>query len=463
MSDHLSEDLKSDVNISNLFSEAEKLDLTTCENKEHYLNYVGLVGSAKIGKTTFIKQLIQHYSETFHFVFYLDLQRVNYQEQTNLLNMFLSKMCEWQTNEKKTFTVLKTMLKNPEKILIIVDQLDTAKFKNQFHNLHNVGYYNKSTLAAYFILNILRGNIFAESKKILVARPYQYDQLHFDYRPKFVAKVVGLTQDMQKEFCKKKDLYSNFTIKQLHPQDVDSLCAVPLNCQSFNNYFENAQRIFTDTSLFVSVFFGFYNVIKKEACENIDINMLSKFAWLHFSELSLDKIFFESKDLKNYELDINSIDSFFVTQIWQNDEIGMELNPKITYRFSSLLVQEFFVALRLLHLPSPELKELFQRIFENYNYKRNYKYPVILFLFGLCDESLHECLSEDFPNLKNSVNNLSDSLDTLLSHFAHPLHAHVNNNGLTSWSRCAPYKLTLNFPDARRIHIWYTPIKNVLF
>ena len=460
MSDHLSEDLKCDVDISNLFSEAEKLDLTTCKYKEHYLNYVGLVGSAKIGKTTFIKQLIQHYSESFHFVFYLDLQKVDYEKKTNLLNMFLPEMCEWQTNEKKTDAVLQTMLKKPEKILFIVDQLDTAKLKNRFRDLCKVGYYSKNTLAAYFILNILRGSIFAESKKILVARPYQYNQLHSDYKPKFVANVVGLTQDMQKEFCKNKDLYSNFT---LHPQDVHSLCAVPLNCQSFINYFKNPQCIFTDTSLFVSVFFGFYNVIKEEACENIDINMLSEFARFHFSELSLDKIFFELKDLKNYKLDINSIDSFFVTQIWQNDEIGMQLNPKITYRFSNLLVQEFFVALRLLHLPSPELKELFQRIFENYNYKCNYKYPVILFLFGLCDERLHECLSKDFTNFKNSVNNLSDSLDTLLSHFAHPLHAHANNNGLTRWSRCAPYKLTQNFPDARRIHIWYTPIKNVLF
>ena len=95
------------------------------------------------------------------------------------------------------------MMQNPNKILIIVYQLNTAKFENLFANLTAVGYY-QNALAAYFIFNILQGEIFIGSKKVFASRLYQYEKLHLDYKLKFLAYVVGLTKDI----CHNKDLYS---------------------------------------------------------------------------------------------------------------------------------------------------------------------------------------------------------------------------------------------------------------
>ena len=433
VSEYLSQDLKSDIEISNLFSEAEQSKFN-CSNQKHYLNYVGLIGIAKIGKTTLIKQLIQHYSETFEFVLYLNLQKVNYDEQTNLLNLFLPKNRKWQTNEMKTIAVLERMLLNPEKILIILDQLNTAKLENLFNNLPTLGYYTKSQ-AAFFILNILRGEIFIESKKVIVSRPYQYEKLHPDYRPKFVAYVVGLTKDMQIDNCNNENENIHLTFEQFHHQDIHLLCAVPMNCDTLINYYKDAQCIFTHTSLFADVFFHFCNVIISEASENICMEMLSKFAWSHFSEKSLDTIFFDLKDLKSRNLNANCIDSFFVTQIWKNNAIGQRNYPLVKYRFSSLLVQEFFVALKLLHLPISKLRKFLNGVLENFfeNAETNsHNQIVILFLFGLCDERLNNFLSQFFPNFLPSVEILRN---IFLREFIPRLSPHGDQNSLTSFKK----------------------------
>ena len=167
----------------------------------------------------------------------------------------------------------------------------------------------------------MRGEIFIESKKVIVSRPYQYEKLHPDFRPKFVAYVVSLTKDMQIDNYNKKDLHLNFRFEQFHTQGVHLLCAVPLNCYSFIDYYE---CYFTHTSLFVDVFFQFCKLINDEASENICMKMLSEFDWLQFFEQGFDTTFLDIKDFKKCNLDANCIDSFFVTQIWKNNAIGQK-------------------------------------------------------------------------------------------------------------------------------------------
>ena len=99
MSKFLGENLKSDIEISSLFSEAEKIETEIT----HHSNYVGLVGSAKIGKTNLIKEIVDHHSKNFEFVFYLDLETVDYQNSINLLNLLVPENETWMIDEKKNY------------------------------------------------------------------------------------------------------------------------------------------------------------------------------------------------------------------------------------------------------------------------------------------------------------------------------------------------------------------------
>ena len=311
ISDIFSENLTTNINISDLFSEAEKLDLE-CSNSTHYLNYVGLVGAAKIGKTKLIpvKEIIHHHLESFFFVFYLDLGKIDYENPINLLNLLVPENHSWMVDEKKTMAVLQSMVYNLEKILFIMDELDTKKLGNAFDKFPQIGYLGKR-YPNLFILNILRGDIFDKSKKIIVCRPLQHYYLPDDCKPKFVANVIGLTQDKQKNICENEGLNLPSTFAQLQQkQEIHSLCAVPLNCETLINYLKEKKRsvvelkdkeccCITLTNMFAEVFCQFVEVLNHCSCQSIDLKKLSEFAHSQLMENNSNKFFFNLKELKN--------------------------------------------------------------------------------------------------------------------------------------------------------------------
>ena len=427
ISEILSGNLTTDIDIPDLFSKAEKMELK-CSNSRHYLNYVGLVGAAKIGKTEMIKKIINDHLNKFFFVFYLDLGKIDYEKPINLLNLLVPENCMWMVDEKKTKAVLQTIVYNVEKILFIMDELDTAKFGYASNKFPKVGYFGKRN-PSLFILNILRGDIFAESKKIIVSRPFQYYNLPYDCKAKFVATVIGLTRDKQKSICEKEGLLSR--IEQLQSkQDIHSLCAVPLNFQTFINYLKDPECSITLTDMVTEVFCRFVRVLND--CQNnfIDLNKLSEFAHSQLIDDKSNKFFFDLRELQNSKLDEVCIDSFFEIELCQKHQPGSSNFSFIKFRFSSLLIQELFAALQLFHYSSLQLEKFLSRVSENLIEKidNSLNYVVILFLFGLCNDESNN-LIENLLGLNDlNVSEIKGCLNEFLRKLALRLNSRNNQN-----------------------------------
>ena len=419
ISEILSENLTTDINIPDLFFEAEKLDLE-CSNPTHYLNYVGLVGAAKIGKTKLVKEIIHHHSKNFFFVFYLDLGKIDYENPINLLNLLVPENRMWMADEKKTKAVLQMMANNLEKILFIMDELDTAKLGNVSNKFPQIGYFGKR-YPNLFILNILRGDIFDKSKKIIVSRPLQHYNLPDDCKPKFVANVIGLTQDRQENICEDKGLDLPSTFAQLQTkQEIYSLCAVPLNCETLINYLNEKKccRI-TLTNMFGGVFCDFVKVLNDCSCQSVDLNKLSEFAHSQLIRNNSNKFFFDLKELEN-KLDKVCIDFFFSTELCQKYFPGTSNYSSLKFRFSSLLIQEFFVALRLFRCDSLQLQKFLSLVSENLFEKtdNSLNYVVILFLFGLCDDESNDLSEQLFNSDDLNLSNIKSCLKEFFTKLA---------------------------------------------
>ena len=425
----LSENLTTDIDISDLFFEAEKLKLD-CPNSTHYLNYVGLVGAAKIGKTKLVKEIIDYHSNNFFFVFYFDLGKIDYENPINLLNLLVPENRIWMLDDKKTNAVLQTMVDNPEKNLFIMDELDTAKFGNVSDKFPQSNYFQKR-YSRLFILNILRGDIFDKSKKIIVSRPLQHYNLPDDCKPKFVANVIGLTKDMQKNICEVEDLDLPSTFAQLRSkQEIHSLCAVPLNCETLINYLKEKEGCcITLTNIIAEVFCQFVEVLNHCPNQSVDLDRLSEFAHSQLIKNNSNKFFFDLRELKN-KLDEACIDCFFSTELCQKYLHGASKYYFLKFRFSNLLVREFFVTLRLFRCDSLQLEKFLSLVSENLleNTDNSLNYVVILFLFGLCDDESKE-LSEQLFNTDNlNLSNIKSSLKGFLTKFALQLKAGNSRN-----------------------------------
>ena len=408
ISNILSRNLTADIDISDLFSESENLEVKG-SNPQHYKNYIGLVGVAKIGKTELIKEIIRHYSNQFYFVFYLDFREINYEKAINLCNLLLPEHHRWMKNVEYKNAVLEKMLPDCDKILFIVDHLDASKLKHKDKNGQN--HYYRKAIPSGFISNILCGNLFYESKKIIVSRPLQYYKLHEDFQPKFVANVIGLTKDKQKNICKEEGLQLRIPLLKTK-QDVYSLCTVPLSFNAFIDYLKNTNRCIALTNMFAEVFCSFLESLEQRSSN--DLNKLSKFAYSRLTNDKSNKFFFDLKELQTNKLDEVCIDSFFATELCQKyHQPALSKFTCVKFRFSNLLVQEFFVALKLFQSDTSKLKSFFSLVLKNLieNRDNSLNYVVILFLSGLCDYESNDVIKSLLSRGDINVSNIKSCLN----------------------------------------------------
>ena len=310
---------------------------------------------------------------------------------------------------KKTIAVLETMVENSDKILFIIDELDTSKFEilpGFPKTFPGSGYYRERK-PGVFVLNILRGDIFENSKKILLSRPFQYNALPDICKPKFAVYVVGLSQEMQNDYFDNEDLlFKQYKLEQ----DIYSLCAVPLNIESFIDYCLNSEDVLTFTNVFAEVFFRF--------CENLDydfnsLKKLFEFAWCRLYKEEKNKFFFTLRELKQSKLDDVFIDFFFSTEICQKPVRGFETR----FRFSSILFQDFFAALHLIYSNPLQLQKFLTLITDSLleNTSNHVTYGVVLFLLGFCNKNLNDSLKEELQNsIEIDFQALENSLRTLV-------------------------------------------------
>ena len=391
-----------DLKLENLFERAgelanEQAKMETCndEAKEKFIsihgNCVGVSGQAGIGKTTLTKQLVEKVLNKqlfdIHFLFYVSLKKVNYEEKMNVLQFLLTNLqSSWKHNLSSDKKILK-QLEESKHVLIIFDGLDEASIDLE-KQCPNASLYDVTT-PEILLKNILNGNILRQAKRLITSRPRQMFELQKEYRPHCIVDVLGINTKAQRKICTNicGDDSKKIQEELRHHPELSAQCYIPIVCIFTVYWLYQKLRHPDKTVEFASVTNIILNVLETFAIHNIarseyEVENLSKLAW---EGLSCRKYEFNEKEIHKSKLKKESLNTVLTT----NTQIFLLHVEKITY-FSHLILQEFFSAVYLiLFLPLKEFRDVLSddgERFGNLDVVKN-------FVYGLCNAATYERLT----------------------------------------------------------------------
>ena len=431
-----------DVSIEELFDKAvnhvktitvhdQYPSATTRENDIIKLgNIVGVIGQAGIGKTTLSKIILAQALDeglfNAKYVFYLQFRNINYKTKTNMLSFLTSAFTlPWIQEEKRRNAVLKEMSQSKQ-VLLIFDGFDEAILNNSNSSCPISVF--EETQPEIFIKNILQGSLFPWAKKLITSRPRQLLELDKNLKPYFIVNITGLNLEAQHQIC--KDICGSnaeliFNYIQHHPQ-IGSYCYVPANAILVMHAMNSIKTIqlksgytFTFPNTMTGVLAVVIGLLAKSphARSKIPLEKLAALAWKGF----LNKTFYFSEDdLAKVGLTAEEVNLFLLTILANNSIISIFSGDpeKISY-FAHLLIQEFFVAMKLIFYTSASKfhKLLIGKSIGTISISKaiysltdsNWE-VVAKFLYGLSNNTTLEFLKEQFSFLPSDLQSKSKML-----------------------------------------------------
>ena len=411
--------------------EPEYTKQLTLKSKNKFLeitgNTVGIIGQPGMGKTTFTETLLKKYAEDCklydsELVFHLKFRNIVYKKESNILQFLAQRF-----DKDKVYDALLDRLESSLETLIIMDGLDEANINWSKEDFSKIDIHSKNT-AEVFIKNILKGTVLSKAKKLITSRPGLLNSLSDDFRPQFCVNIIGLDENAQKQICgdicgdKSKDVYSYV---QDHP-DLLAYCHVPFNCiivmaSVFQLKTEKPES--SDLSLPCTLTgiltVALNNFLKSKHHQGkLMYKKIANFAWDGFKE---NKICFEESDIEKAKLTKDDLKNMFIT-IFKKHDVFYSLSffcatKKVTY-FCHLIMQEFFVALKLLFfMPVQKMKNLFSSEHQSSLDDARFE-MVVKFMFGLCNETTFKYFLVAFPQIpfpKNQAELLKENLEKKFS------------------------------------------------
>ena len=425
-----------DVEVEQLFvkakefaeRESSKKDFGIRKTKEHFIqvhsNVVGILGQAGCGKSTLAKTILKRVAGKENLygvdsIFYFQFRDINYNDKTNLLKFLSPTLAtDWVTDEERNkerrYAVLK-QIQDSNKVIIVMDGLDETKI--DFTRNHHKVSINDETTAEIFIMNILKGTILENAKKLVFSRPRQMLELPGGFRPRFRVNILGLDEKAQMQMCEdicgeNKDQVYNY-IKN-HPE-ILSFSYIPINCifscYAINKTLSQEESIVPQSMTGILTFVLGLFVNSPNHRGEFKAKNIAELAWKGFK---VKKINFQNKDLTDSELSNDDINNLFVSVTKKQELRLFRGNPQLISYFSHLILQEFLVAVHLLLFSS--LDE-FEKLISNSNnsdcnlFSSRFE-MVTKFLFGLCNQETFERLKECIQSCEFSSRK-SESLQNL--------------------------------------------------
>ena len=350
-------------------------------------NQVFISGQAGMGKTTLSKELIRQMLPPIclynaKFIFYIKFRDLCYEKESDLLD-FLT-MYDSDVSSEYRQKLIK-YLENCPDVYVVMDGLDEADIKLELNHPKCNSTFN--TKPATFIKNLLSGNVFPHSKKIVTSRPRQLAHLSNIFLPSsfLVVNLLGLNDEGQQQIChdvcQDNLVLENEILAFIKSRpDLESFCYVPINAITTMRIFKETNRnewnnLNSLTSILVSTLKNWFLHLQKLA--KFQAKKIAEMAYEGFCN---NKYHFDRWSLENAGIDIQNLKTFMT-----NVKFHFLDGSMLYLYFAHLVWLEFFVALKLVIYTDNDAFEkanVISRLCDD-------KYDMVTrFLFGLNNEKL---------------------------------------------------------------------------
>ena len=378
-----------------------------------YGNLAVIAGKPGSGKSTLAKLLLREMWEfsLFHpdIVFFIQFQHVRYGTETDLL-LFLDPTANVVFSKQTERMEILKKIENYDNVYIIMDGLDQARidFKIQQH----LSAYSISK-PAYFVQNLIAGNILPHSKKLITSRPYTVIQLPYAFQPKLLFSLQGLDdvglRQICRNICNGDTAVCNIILGFLKTQpDLKSYCHTPLACitamEMLYKVYESSEKSknismpFRMTPFFISLL----ELLTEKIKGKFHLKSVSSLA---FDKLDIGQFWLEPHEVYEAGIDFNTISTFLNT-----------VKGTKQMHFVHITWQEFLIAVKLRLYTTPKeltAKEDYERDILRKLESKQFQ-TATKFLFGLCnDQVLGNLLSCIDLEGCNSVMERQDCKDVL--------------------------------------------------
>ncbi|XP_044870332.1 NACHT, LRR and PYD domains-containing protein 3-like [Mauremys mutica] len=367
---------------------------------------VVLQGAAGIGKTMTAKKIMfdwavgELYQSRFDYVFYINCREINSGiEQGSVADLIL-KNCPDQN------APVDKILRNPEKLLFIIDGFDELRFSFAQSESNLCSDPFKKQPAAIILSSLFRKKVLSKSYLIVTTRPTALEELQQYLQGERYADILGFTEAEREEYFYKFFKNEEKARKAFNfvkdNEMLFTMCFVPIVCwiictvlnQQMEEGKDLAQNSETITGMYMLYLFSLLKGHSSNSKQQIQVN------WKGLCSLAADgiwrqKILFEEEEIKKHGLDMS--DSLFL-----NENVFLKYNDtECVYSFIHLSLQEFFAALfYVLEKEDTMVEESetavnnVQKLLENYGKSRNYLTLTVRFLFGLLNTEAMEAINK---------------------------------------------------------------------
>nr|CAB3264357.1 protein NLRC3-like [Phallusia mammillata] len=297
--------------------------------------------------------------------FYIYVKKIDFQKPVTLVDFLLKysmDVTQYNKLNGEGFSSLqKTILSEileSKNVFIAFDGLDEASTEWNLEYKGGLNMHEKNNPLLY-LFGLMNGDLLPNAKKLFTSRQNHFLSIDANYRPSFVAEVLGLNTKSQESLC-----------KQICPDHEDQVwkiiesnpnlsysCYVPAKCvfitfsvwKSLEE--DSSKRFHSLTQIFAQGFKYYFakGFIKGKVKDEKYMDRIAKLAWNGFTKkISI----FGKKDLDNVGIDIRTftdiLSAFTTEENW-----GMEiLDCDRKSNFSHLIWQEYFAACYLVYFSS---------------------------------------------------------------------------------------------------------------